>query len=101
MYLIQFLLPLHDAARHPFPREMHDRVRREMIEFFGGVTAFLRGPAEGFWEQDGAVNRDDVVIFEVMTDRLDRSWWEKYKKELEKLFNQEEIVVRATVFEKL
>src|SRR5690606_24272515 len=67
MHLIEVLLPVYDNKGIPFPRGMFDEVRRELTDQFGGVTAFVRAPAEGLWkEEDGAVVRDDIVLFEVM-----------------------------------
>jgi hypothetical protein len=85
-----------------FPPETFDYVRRELTDRFGGVTAFLRSPGEGFWRiAENAVNRDDVVIFEVMADQLDRPWWAQYKHDLEQRFRQIELVVRASTIERL
>lgn len=96
MYLIQLLLPVRDNDGRPFPREAYDRVRGEMTERFGGVTAYLRAPATGAWKDDaGGVDRDDVVIVEVMARALDREWWRLYREELEARFRQDEIVARA------
>ena len=102
MHLIQLLLPLYDNSNARFPGETFDYVRQELTDRFGGVTAFLRSPGQGFWrESEGAVNRDDVVIFEVMADELDRQWWAEYRKELEQRFRQIELVVRASAIERL
>jgi len=102
MYLVQILLPLADNEGHRFSRNAYDRVRAELTEEFGGVTAFLRSPAEGSWvERHGAVSRDDVVIYEVMTGTLDREWWDAYRVKLQKRFRQEELVVRASAMERL
>jgi len=96
MLVVEILLPVDDNAGTPFPRESFDRVRRELTEHFGGVTAFVRAPASGLWRDDeGQVRRDDVVIFEVMAESLDPAWWRDYRSELEKRFAQDEIVVRA------
>ncbi|HEX8705165.1 MAG TPA: hypothetical protein VF815_40410 [Myxococcaceae bacterium] len=95
MYLIQFLLPLRDNERRPFPRADFDRVRAELIERFGGVTAFLQSPASGAWKEEGETTHDEVVLFEVMTEALDRAWWKNYREDLERRFRQEAIVVRA------
>ncbi len=79
-----------------------DYVRDELAKRFGGVTAFRRSPAEGVWrEGEGDVSRDEVVIFEVMTEQLDRQWWASYREELERRFRQEQIVIRATKVEQL
>jgi hypothetical protein len=81
--------------------EFH-RIRRELTEHFGGVTAFMRSPAIGLWaDETGVVRRDEVVSFEVMSETLDRDWWRGYREKLAQRFRQEEIVVRATSFERL
>jgi hypothetical protein len=102
MHLVQILLPLYDNGGDPFGRAPFDRVRDELTERFGGVTAYLRSPAEGAWrEPDGDVARDDVAILEVMAERLERAWWAEYREELERRFRQDEVVVRATPVERL
>jgi hypothetical protein len=71
-------------------------VRDELAEHFGGVTAFNRSPAEGLWKtSEGERNRDEIVIFEVMADWIDRSWWRAYRAELERRFGQDVILIRA------
>jgi hypothetical protein len=95
MNLVQILLPLADNSGRTFDRAVYERVRRELTERFGGITSFTRAPAEGAWKEGGHINRDDVVVFEVMTRDLDRGWWEGYRAELERRFDQEAIVVRA------
>ena len=63
---------------------------------FGGVTTYMRAPARGVWKDDtGETTRDDIVIFEVMIEDLDREWWGGFRKELERRFRQESVIVRA------
>jgi hypothetical protein len=95
VHLVQILLPLYDNARAPLPRALYGRVREELTRRFGGLTAFTRAPAEGHWRDEGETTRDDIVVFEVMTDDLDEAWWAAYRRELEERFRQEEIVIRA------
>ena len=102
MYLVQILLPLYDNAGRALPRELHDGVFRALAERFGGVTAFTRAPAEGAWMESGArVSRDEVVVFEVMVERLERDWWAVYRRQLEADFKQEKILIRAMGVEEL
>jgi hypothetical protein len=95
MHLIQILLPLYDNAGNTFAEELFGKVRRELTERFGGLTAFTRAPAQGLWQDEGETKRDDIVVFEVMADRLDADWWRGYRHRLEADFRQDEIVIRA------
>jgi hypothetical protein len=96
MHLFQLLLPLSDNEGKAFPPEHYRRIRQELTEKFGGLTAFTRAPAEGLWKESGvSVAKDDIVIFEVMAEQVDNLWWRQYKTFLEKLFAQDEIIIRA------
>ncbi len=102
MHLVQLLLPLYDRAGAHFPRAFYDDVAHELTEHFGGVTAYTRTPAIGFWEPEpGRTTRDDVVVYEVMVDALDPAWWARYRRALERRFAQDELVVRATEIRRL
>jgi hypothetical protein len=101
MHLIEILLPLYDNDGRPFAAADFDRVRDELAAKFGGVTAFRRSPAEGVWHEDGEVSRDRVVVYEVMDEALDRDWWREYRRDLERRFRQEEILIRAVSCERL
>lgn len=102
MHLIQILLPLQDNEGKPYPRAIFDVLRESLTRRFGGVTAFMRSPAQGAWmEEDRSVNHDDVVVMEVMALQLDRVWWAEWRCRLEREMGQKEIVVRATRIERL
>ncbi len=101
MHLVEVFLPLYDNEGRRFGSGEFDRVSEELAARFGGVTAFRRSPAEGVWREGGEESRDRLVIFEVMTDELERPWWRQYREELERRFRQEKIVVRATEFDEL
>jgi hypothetical protein len=102
MYLIQVLLPLNANDGQPLPREHFALVREELQKQFGGLTVYSRSPAEGLWQEDSSQTvRDNIVLFEVMTEALDRQWWKSYRSKLEERFQQEEIVVRAQDIERL
>ena len=102
MFLVQLLLPLYDNAGRRVPHDKFAAVRDELTERYGGVTAFLRSPAQGTWkESGGAVDRDEIVMCEVMVSELDRNWWADYRAKLEERFGQRELIVRALQFDKL
>ncbi|ACM20292.1 hypothetical protein Geob_1935 [Geotalea daltonii FRC-32] len=97
MHLIQLLLPLFDNDGHPFPQTIYLQVRDELAEHFGGITTYVRSPAEGLWKEGKTSTvRDEIVIYEVMAKELDRSWWKEFRERLELLFRQESLVVRAS-----
>ena len=97
MYLVQLLLPLYDNEGSPFPSGMFRAVRDTLTARFGGMTAYTRAPAEGLWREEGdQTTRDDIVIYEVMTDALDERWWREWRAELERRFRQDRIVIRAS-----
>jgi hypothetical protein len=102
VYLVQLLLPVYDNAGRPFPSSYYASVRDELAGRFGGLTAYTRAPAEGLWsDQGGQAARDDIVVYEVMVERLDRVWWQSFRTKLERQFAQQELVVRAQPVERL
>ena len=102
IHLVQLLLPLYDNAGRAFPAEHYTAIRDELTDRFGGLTAYSRAPAQGLWQDaSGPTRRDDIVVYEVMTDTLDRAWWRAYRRRLEQRFAQEELVVRSQEVERL
>ena len=101
MHLIEILLPLTDNAGKRIEAEHFAKVREEMVASFGGLTAFTRSPAEGIWDEGGGRTSDNIVIFEVLVDELDRDWWRHYRQTLERMFRQDEIIIRAAKIERL
>ena len=49
MYLVQLLLPLYDNDGQAFDASEYVRLRAELADRFGGVTAYTRAPARGVW----------------------------------------------------
>jgi hypothetical protein len=101
VFLVQLLLPRYDNDGQPFDGRLFGVVRQELIAQFGGVTAYTRAPARGAWEDDGDVVRDDILIYEVMVEELDRRWWAEYRETLRRRFDQDELIARAMRIELL
>jgi hypothetical protein len=105
-YLVQLLLPVPSRhGRGPEERELA-RLRALLVDRFGGITTYQRSPAHGQWKEEvGAdaskVEQDDVIVYEVMTAKLDRSWWRSLRQELEAALGQQELVIRAHRIESL
>jgi len=100
-HLRQILLPVYDNHGGKFASEVYGQVRLDLTKRFGGLTAYTRAPAEGLWGAGDDVTHDDIVVLEVMVPVLDRGWWHDYRKQLEELFRQDQIVVRAHTYEAL
>jgi hypothetical protein len=96
MHLVQLLLPLYDNDGRRQPDALFQRVRAELTDRFGGLTAYTRAPARGTWQDnDGHTDHDEIIVYEVMVDALDRSWWAAYREGLEAAFKQRALVIRA------
>lgn len=96
MHLIQLLLPLYDNQGVRLPAALHGATRDELVGRFGGLTAYARAPVDGLWQQDDRHTvRDELVIYEVMSDTLDAQWWHGYRQTLEQRFRQDQLVIRA------
>ena len=101
-HLVQILLPTHRGDGTPVASEEFARVRGELTERFGGVTAYSRSPAIGLWKRDDEdVERDLVIMIEVVVDVFDRDWWAGYREQLETRFGQEEVLARAMAMERI
>jgi hypothetical protein len=99
MHLVEILLPLTDQTGRPFPAEYFDALAGRLAEKFGGVTSFLRAPAEGRWHNGALTENDDIAVLEVMVREFERPWWTSLRAELEHLFQQEAVVIRATAID--
>jgi hypothetical protein len=100
--LVQLLLPIVEKHDSSAAGGIHAELRAELTERFGGVTAYLRSPATGLWkDHEDRVERDRVVIYEVMVEELDREWWAELRERVRLALEQDELVVRAIPVQRL
>jgi len=96
MHLIQILLPLYDNKQTLFPATYFATIRQELTDKFGGITTYSRAPATGLWKENEAKTvKDDITIYEVVAEVIDRDWWREYKEKLKQKFEQDEVMIRA------
>ncbi len=96
MQLIQILLPVYNQQNEVFPAETFNHIRQELTDKFGGITTYSRAPATGLWkENEQKTVKDDIMVYEVMAETLDKDWWQNYKSQLESIFEQDEILIRT------
>jgi hypothetical protein len=101
-HLVQILLPLRKRDGSDVPAASFAEVRGELTQRFGGVTAYSRSPATGLWKNTEAeIEREQVIMVEVVVDAFDRDWWTQYRNRLAKRFDQEEIHARAIPIERI
>jgi hypothetical protein len=102
-HLIQILLPTRSNEGAPIAAEQFARVRVELTEQFGGVTAYTRSPGTGLWkrDEDDSIERDQVIMVEVVVEVFDREWWTTYREQLERRFGQEEVHARVLPMEQI
>ena len=101
MHLVELFLPLTDNEGKRFKESLFADICKELADRFGGVTSFSRAPAHGVTEETGRRVHDDMIVIEVMAESLDRDWWTVYRRNLEKRFHQDEILIRSSVVERL
>ncbi|MFC7524227.1 hypothetical protein ACFQRK_09755 [Parapedobacter sp. GCM10030251] len=95
MKLIQVFIPLTDNTGNHFPESYFTQLKSAFSEKYGGVTVYKQMPIEGFWKETKATAEKDVlVIFEVLTDTLDISYWKDLKTQLETTFRQKDLLIR-------
>lgn len=93
--LVQLLLPVQGGQGTA--NERLGATRTELVDRFGGATAYLQSPALGDWEpREGDRDQDRVILVEVVAPApLDRRWWRDYSVTLARRFNQETMHIRA------
>jgi hypothetical protein len=95
--LLQILLPTNggDAA-------VFERLAQELTaKFGGGVTSFIRAPAEGRWNTGSHTEHDDIAVIAVMAEGVDHGYWADLRTCLEQALDEEQIVIRCQFLELL
>ena len=96
MNVIQVFLPLDTGRGEPIPPETIEGLVAGLGDRFGGATAYTREPAEGLWKRATTIERDRIIVVEVMVDQVDDQWWSAYRERLEREFAQERVLIRVT-----
>lgn len=101
MQLVEVFLPLDTGSNTRVEQRWIEDLVAKLASRFGGATAFTREPAQGLWKEDTIIQKDRIVVVEVMVDDLDEVWWKGYRKRLEAELEQEEILIRVTACRQL
>lgn len=96
MNVIEVFLPLDTGPDLPISLEAIEGLVAGLADRFGGATAFTREPADGLWKTRTSMQRDRIIIVEVVVDEVDQDFWQAYKRRLEQEFAQDEVMIRVT-----
>lgn len=96
MQLVEVFLPLETKRGQSIGPDVIENIVGRLADRFGGATAFTRSPADGLWKQGATIQKDRIVIVEVLVEELDQSWWKDYRARLETELEQDEVLIRAT-----
>lgn len=96
MQIVEVFLPLDTGSGIPIEPEIIEGIVGGLADRFGGATAFTRAPADGLWKQGTTMQKDRILIIEVMVSELEEGWWRKYRAKLEREFEQGEVLIRVT-----
>src|SRR5688572_2667763 len=94
--IVEIFLPLDTGSGRAVDVELVEGIVKGLADRFGGATAFTREPAEGLWKRAAEIERDRILIIEVLADEIDEVWWHDYRRKLEIEFEQEKILIRVT-----
>jgi hypothetical protein len=94
--VVEIFLPLDTRAGRPIDLEVIEGIVKGLADRFGGATAYTREPAEGLWKRSMAIERDRIIIVEVLVDEIDEVWWHDYRRKLEGEFEQDKVLIRVT-----
>lgn len=101
MNVIEVFLPLDTGRGEPIGPEVIEGLVAGLADRFGGATAYTREPAEGLWKRATTIERDRIIVVEVMVGDVDQTWWADYRRRLETEFEQESVLIRATLCQML
>jgi hypothetical protein len=96
MQIVEVFLPLETGCGHRIGAEVIKGIINGLADCFGGATAFTRSPADGLWKHGSSLEKDRIVIIEVMVREVDDAWWSGYRRRLEEEFEQDEVMIRVT-----
>jgi hypothetical protein len=96
MNVIEVFLPLDTGRGEPIPPEVVEGLVAGLTDRFGGATAYTREPAQGLWKRATTIERDRIIVVEIMVEEVDEAWWGDYRQRLEREFEQASVLIRVT-----
>ncbi len=87
-------VPLRSNRGAPFPAARLARLKKCLLQRFGGLTHFPQRN-EGFWKLGAVTFREEIVILRVLSDgeKPAQKFWLALKKDLKRRWRQKEILI--------
>jgi len=87
-------VPLLDHNGAAIPTEKLARLKKLVLDHFGGFTFFPQ-ENDGAWRMGNVVFRDRIVILRVLSDepRRSRDFFAQIKQELKKEWGQQDVLI--------
>ena len=92
MYEFDIYLPSQGGDRVHVSREMIEQVKADLREQFGGYTHFT-SRNEGAWKSGSVTFYDEVTILRVLSESDSLEEMRELKERLQRLLEQEQILV--------
>lgn len=87
-----FYLPAQRNNGQPVEPAEVERIKQTLAEAYGGYT-HLKSRSEGAWKMAGVTFRDEITILRVLDDGHVEFDLQKFKGELKRSLDQEEILI--------
>jgi hypothetical protein len=94
--VVEIFLPLDTRTGRAIDLEVIEGIVKGLADRFGGATAYTRKPAEGLWKRAMTIERDRIIMVEVLVNDVDEGWWHDYRLRLESEFEQDKVLIRIT-----
>ena len=87
-------VPLVSNHGRPLPPARLQLLKKQLVKKFGGLTHFPQ-KNRGLWKVGAVTFVDAIVILRVLSPGDDRSFWKKLKSQLQREWDQKDVLIVA------
>jgi len=88
----ELYVPTRTNQGRVIPAARLARLKKRLLKRFGGLTHFPQ-QNEGLWKWGNVTFRDEIVILRVLSGDKDKAFWRTLKKDLERKWGQQSILI--------
>lgn len=101
MHLVEVFLPTGYPNGDLIPQSIFDLIEGELREKFDGVVVYARKSARTLSRSHARQMEESLLVIEIVTDDLDKEWWKEFRHRTQALFHHDDLLIRATITERL